>query len=626
MPKHAAFIIEETYSKLQFWYNLNPYPPRSSWTCTPTSTSFLITLGKTEKDDVWYFDNGESNHMTDEEANPHSSVTVHNSVHETNPESKQDHSRSDDTPIPIARLETIRLSIALAAGKGWKIHHLKAVYKNVSNGEFIIIAIYEDDIFVTGASLDIINKFKKRMASQFEMSDRGKLTYYLGIEVSQGKDCTEIKQERYEKKILKEAGMEDCNPVLCPMEPGLKLSKAEDEPEVEATQYRKSPRESHARALKKILRYLKGTTSFGILYNRSNDMKLVGYSDSSHNVDIDDGQITTGHVFYLGTSPITWCSQKQTTVTLSLCEAEFMTATAAACQAIWLRELLAENLVFHGRSKHIHTRYHFIRECVENEHVIVEHVSGENQRADPLTKALARIRFKEMRSLLGVQEIPSLTQKFRGYVAVGNKPFLSTYNGSFLRTLYPALTNIEAPIVKAGLGAKVKVTVPQNADVYESSTSAPSSGDFRVDIHTISKHASTKIISGPRLKEKTQQDYSLKNPRILGLNIVHGVHVKLRLRRQNTDPDFYSFVEVLHTMLHELCHNAIGPHNIPLYKFWANVRKTLPGCWNKRHEFIFVDFEENRPWCWNKRHELIFMDFEENLACHIRIWRTRGHN
>ncbi|GJY64334.1 uncharacterized mitochondrial protein-like protein [Tanacetum coccineum] len=198
-----------------------------------------------------------------------------------------------------------------------------------------------------------------------------------------------------------------------------------------------SLRESHARAIKQILRYLKGTTSFGIKYNRSNDMKLVGYSDSSHNVDIDDGRSTTGHVFYLGTSPITWCSQKQTTVALSSCEAEFMAATAAACQAIWLRELLAEvtglerqkviirvdnksaialskNPVFHGRSKHIHTRYHFIRECVENEQVMVEHVSGENQRADPLTKALARIRFKEMRSLLGVQELPSSTQKFRG--------------------------------------------------------------------------------------------------------------------------------------------------------------------------------------------------------------------
>ncbi|GJU92802.1 uncharacterized mitochondrial protein-like protein [Tanacetum coccineum] len=129
--------------------------------------------------------------VVDEEVNPRSSSgTVHNLVHETNPESEEDHSGSDNTPNP-------------------------------------------------GTSLDLINEFKKRMASQFEMSDLGELTYYLGIKVSQGNDCLEIKQERYAMKILKEAGMEDCNPSLCPMEPGLKLSKAEDELEVEATQYRK---------------------------------------------------------------------------------------------------------------------------------------------------------------------------------------------------------------------------------------------------------------------------------------------------------------------------------------------------------------------------------------------------
>ncbi|KAJ9536033.1 hypothetical protein OSB04_un000807 [Centaurea solstitialis] len=245
------------------------------------------------------------------------------------------------------------------------------------------------------------------------MSDLDELTYYLGIEVSQEKGCVKIKQESYAMKILKEAGMENCNPTLCSMELGLKLSKDENEPEVGC------------------LRYLLHTRP-DLTYSRGNDMKLVGYSDSNHNVGVDDGRSTMGHVFYLGTSPITWCSQKQATVALFSCEAEFMAATVAACQAIWLRELLAKltglekqnvlihvdnksaialskNPVFHGRSKHIHTRYYFIRECVENEQVVVEHVSGDKQRADPLTKALARIRFKEMRSLLGVQELPSST-------------------------------------------------------------------------------------------------------------------------------------------------------------------------------------------------------------------------
>ncbi|KAL8223080.1 hypothetical protein R6Q57_020479 [Mikania cordata] len=69
------------------------------------------------------------------------------------------------------------------------------------------------------------------------------------------------------------------------------------------------------------------------------------------------------------------------------------------------------------------------------------------------------------------------------YVAVGNEPFLSTYNGTFLKSTFPALQNIQAALIKAGLATKVKVTVPQNADVYESATGVPSGGDFRADIH-----------------------------------------------------------------------------------------------------------------------------------------------
>lgn len=148
-------------------------------------------------------------------------------------------------------------------------------------------------------------------------------------------------------------------------------------------------------------------------------------------------RVQRGHIFYFGKSPITWCSTKQEIVALSSCEAEFMAATEAAKQAIWLQELLSEaigteskgvvikvdiksaialskNPAFHGRSKHIHRRFHFIRECVENEQVEVEHIHVSEQKADILIKSLGRIKFKEMRDLIGVQDVSENKFKFKG--------------------------------------------------------------------------------------------------------------------------------------------------------------------------------------------------------------------
>ena len=196
------------------------------------------------------------------------------------------------------------------------------------------------------------------------------------------------------------------------------------------------PKVSHAAALKQVLRYVKGTCSHGLKYDKAGKRELAGYVDSGHNIDEDDGRSTTGHIFYLNDCPISWCSMKQETVALSSCEAEFMAATEAAKQAIWLQELLEEvneqayqkttvyidnksaialtkNPVFHGRSKHIHKRYHFIRECVEKEQIEVLHVPGSEQKADILTKALGRIKFKEMRDLIGVQEVKKVDFKFK---------------------------------------------------------------------------------------------------------------------------------------------------------------------------------------------------------------------
>lgn len=114
-----------------------------------------------------------------------------------------------------------------------------------------------------------------------------------------------------------------------------------------------------------------------------------------------------------------------------------MAVTEAAKQAIWLQELFAEvvgrkskrvtirinnksaialtkNPVFHGRSKHIHRRFHFIRECVENEQIEVKHVPGIEQNADILTKSLGRIKFKDMRSLIGIQDVKDRVFELKG--------------------------------------------------------------------------------------------------------------------------------------------------------------------------------------------------------------------
>ena len=252
--------------------------------------------------------------------------------------------------------------------------------------------------------MKMIIEFKEEMATKFEMSDLGKLIYYLGIEVSQTNGCIMLRQERYALKILEEAGLSDCNASQVPMELNLKLSKDPRERCINGKEYRRTigclqyllhtrpdlafsvgllsrymqePKESHGDALKQVLRYLRGTLAYALVFRHTNRSGIIGYSDASHNVDEDDGKSTTGHVFYFDHCPITWCSCKHETVALPSCEAEFMAATEAVKQAIWLQDLFSEitnekskrvtiqidnksaialtkNPVFHGRSKHIH--------------------------------------------------------------------------------------------------------------------------------------------------------------------------------------------------------------------------------------------------------------------------------
>ncbi|KAG7579132.1 Reverse transcriptase RNA-dependent DNA polymerase [Arabidopsis thaliana x Arabidopsis arenosa] len=329
-----------------------------------------------------------------------------------------------------------------------------SIYLKKTEKDILILAIYVDDLFVTGTTREVIDQFTKDMSREVEMSDIGKLTYYLDIEVLQGADGIQIKQERYAQGTFVDTKMDSCNLTHVPMESNLKILKVENKQEIDATMYRRaigclryllhtridmafavgvlsqymqSPKESDGQALKHVLRYRKGTTILGLHFKRDGSRRVIGYSDSSQNVDVDDSRSTSGQVFNRDSSPITWTSPKQPTVALSSCEAEFMEATEAAKQAIWLKELMKEilctdekvilkidnkltiartkNPMFHGRSKHILSKYHFIQECVENEQIEVKHVPEVEQQADIHTKPLARIKFKDMMSLIGVEEI-----------------------------------------------------------------------------------------------------------------------------------------------------------------------------------------------------------------------------
>jgi hypothetical protein len=188
------------------------------------------------------------------------------------------------------------------------------------------------------------------------------------------------------------------------------------------SRFMEKPTTEYLVAVKRVLRYITGTKDFGCQYGKKkSDSVLVGFSDSDLAEDVDSRKSTTG-VF-------TWQSQKQRVVALSSCEAEYIAATTAVCQGVWLARLLAElkgeqeassfalkvdnqsaiqlskNPGFHDPSKHIDTKYHFIRQCIEEERVVVEAIDTANQLADILTKALRHERLIQMRSKLGLVEV-----------------------------------------------------------------------------------------------------------------------------------------------------------------------------------------------------------------------------
>jgi hypothetical protein len=324
-----------------------------------------------------------------------------------------------------------------------RLHSDNSIYVLQQKDSITILAVYVDDLILASNNREALNHTKSKLKESFEMTDLGKLSWFLGMEinVNNNNNTVTLNQKSYIENILKRYGMSDCKPVSTPMETNNQLQQDPDGQEFEDPQmyrqavgslmyamvasrpdiafavgavskFNNSPQTAHWNAVKRIFRYLQGTRNYQLVY-RKLDEPLQGFCDADWANDKVDRRSTTGYTFCLANAAITWKSQKQPTVALSSTEAEYMAASHATREAIWLRRFLDElgfqqtaptliysdnqgciamskNPVHHQRTKHIDIQHHFVRDEVNNNTVTFKYLPTNEMPADVFTKAISK--------------------------------------------------------------------------------------------------------------------------------------------------------------------------------------------------------------------------------------------
>ncbi|KAJ9566010.1 hypothetical protein OSB04_001976 [Centaurea solstitialis] len=322
----------------------------------------------------------------------------------------------------------------------------------------IYLLLYVDDIILTASSPSLISRVIYQLSSEFPMSDLGPLSFFLGIAASRSKSGLFLSQTAFAQEILARADMVSCNPCSTPADTKTKLA-VDGEPVSDPTLYRSlagalqyltftrpdiayavqqvclfmhDPRLPHFNALKRILRYLKGTLSHGLHIKASAVDRLVAYSDADWAGCPNTRRSTSGFCVYLGDNLVSWSSKRQHVVSRSSAEAEYRGIANVVAETAWLRNLLLElycplsratvvfcdnvsamylasNPVQHQRTKHVEIDLHFVRERVAIGHVRVLHVPSAYQYADIFTKGLPTSLFLDFRNSLNIRLPPDQT-------------------------------------------------------------------------------------------------------------------------------------------------------------------------------------------------------------------------
>ncbi|KAJ1704622.1 hypothetical protein LUZ63_004403 [Rhynchospora breviuscula] len=328
------------------------------------------------------------------------------------------------------------------------------LFTKKKDDHLLLVQIYVDDIIFGSTNATLAQEFSSLMSSEFEMSMMGELNFFLGLQIKQLQDGIFISQTKYAKELIKKFGVEDSKSLDTPMGKSANIDADEKGKPMDITLYRgiigsllyltasrpdimyavclcaryqANPKESHHKAVKRILRYVKGTQNLGLWYGKQTELDLVGYTDADFAGDRMDRKSTSGTCQFLGGSLVSWSSRKQTSVALSTAEAEYVAAGSCCTQLLWMMQtlrdyelefqkvpilcdntsaiLISKNPVLHSRTKHIEIRHHFIRDHVEKGDVELVHVDTKEQIADIFTKPLPTQQHLELRFKLGMLEL-----------------------------------------------------------------------------------------------------------------------------------------------------------------------------------------------------------------------------